>query len=257
MLERNGDAKVSVQNQHLLTVVIPNHNYGRYLGRAIDSVIAQDYASIELIVIDDGSDDDSLDVVRTRLAGQTRLKRGYVIALEHNRGKLGALNAGMNDINGEYLITLDADDWLAPNYASRCISELRSRRLRDPSLGFVYTDCNLVDEYEAPIDRGRSVAFDYELVGRSSFLPEPAVMLASAFKQAAPFDESIRVATKHHKWCRVVANGWTGYHIAEPLFFYRMHEHNLSGIGQRIMAETQNGEHSERILSGYWQVARG
>jgi glycosyltransferase involved in cell wall biosynthesis len=248
---------MSAEPGHLLTVLVPNYNYGEYIADAVDSVAAQDYQAIELIVVDDGSDDDSAAAARERIAAAgDRLHRGIVIELERNRGKLGAINAALERIRGEYLITLDADDWLKPNYASRCISELRQRRMRDPSLGFIYTDCKLVDRHGAAIDRGRSVAFDRELVGRLSFLPEPALMLTSAFMQAAPFDESIRVATKHHKWRRVVDNGWTGYHISEPLFCYRMHSNNMSGIGRRVMSESESGERGERILSGYWEVAQ-
>jgi len=245
-------------NGHLLTVLVPNHNYGAFIGEALDSVMAQDYPAIELIVVDDGSTDDSVAVVERRLQrARGRLRRASLIELRDNRGKLGAINAALHRIRGEYLITLDADDWLSPSYASRCIAELRRQRLRDPHMGFVYTDCELVDREGVFIDRGRSVAFDRDLVGKLSFLPEPALMLSTAFTQAAPFDEGIRVATKHHKWCRVVDNGWKGHHIPEALFSYRMHTGNMSGIGRRVMSEAENGERGERILSGYWEVTQG
>lgn len=248
---------INALNDHLLTVLIPNYNYARYIGDAIDSVLKQNYPAIELIVVDDGSRDSSASVIQTRLAEENTLIRHELITLDQNQGKLAAMNAALTRITGEYLITLDADDWLDPDYASRCIAELRQRRLRDPDIGFIYTDCNLVDENGNAIDRGRSVTFDRELVGKLSFLPEPALMLTRAFKEAAPFDESIRVATKHHKWCRVVENGWIGHHIPEPLFYYRMHTENLSGIGERVMAESGEGKRGERILSGYWKIAQG
>ncbi len=247
----------SAFNDHILTVLIPNYNYGKYIAQAIDSILAQDYPAIELIIVDDGSKDNSVAEIEKKLSGDNHLYRSELIALEQNRGKLAAINASLSHLTGEFLITLDADDWLTPSYASRCITELRQRRMRDPNLGFIYSDCNLVDQYGVAIDQGRSTAFDRELVGKMSFLPEPAVMLTRAFMEVAPFDETIRVATKHHKWRRVVENGWTGYHIAEPLFYYRMHTNNLSGIGKRIITEAENGERGERILSGYWDIARG
>jgi len=241
---------------HLLTILIPNYNYAEYIGKSIESVMAQDYPAIELVVVDDGSQDDSVDEVRRILTRKNRLVRSELIVLDHNRGKLGAINAALSRIRGEYLITLDADDWLSEAYASRCISELRKRRSRDPSLGFIYSDCHLVDDNANAIDEGHSVTFDRDLVGKVSFLPEPALMLTRAFMEVAPFDETIRIATKHHKWRRVVANGWVGHHIPEPLFYYRMHTNNLSGIGQRVMTEVGQGRCGERILSGYWDIAR-
>lgn len=242
---------------HLLTVLMPNYNYGNYIGQAIDSIFAQDYPAIELIIVDDGSTDNSVDEIQKKFKENKRINNCKLVVLEHNRGKLGAINAAQDHLTGEFLITLDADDWLSPGYASRCIAELRQKRLRDPNLGFIYSDCTLVDETGKLIDFGRSTTFKRSLVEKLSFLPEPALMLTRAFKEVMPFDESIRVATKHHKWCRIVNNGWTGYHIAEPLFYYRMHSNNLSGIGERVISETDKGEYGERILSGYWGIAKG
>jgi glycosyltransferase involved in cell wall biosynthesis len=242
---------------NLLTVLIPNYNYGEYIGTAIDSIFAQDYPAIELIIVDDGSTDNSVAEIQKKFKENNNLQSCELLALEQNRGKLGAINTAQDHLRGEFLITLDADDWLSPGYASRCITELRQKRLRDPNLGFIYSDCNLVDEFGNAIDYGRSTTFKRSLVEKLSFLPEPALMLTRAFTEVMPFDESIRVATKHHKWCRIVNNGWTGYHIAEPLFSYRMHSNNLSGIGKRIITEAEKGEYGERILSGYWGISKG
>ncbi|MEX2499002.1 MAG: glycosyltransferase family A protein [Wenzhouxiangellaceae bacterium] len=240
---------------HLLTVAIPNYNYGSYIKRAIESVFAQDYADIELIVVDDGSSDDSVQVVEQALAAPNRLYRAELIRFDHNQGKLGALNAAVEQARGRYFIILDADDWLTSHYASRCINELRHRRKQNEAIGFIYSDCKLMDADGEYIDRGCSTPFDRDLVGRLSFLPEPALTLTEAIRQAAPFDARIRQATKHHKWCRIVANGWIGHYINEPLFYYRMHGENMSGIGERVTAEAERGSRGERILSGYWQVS--
>ena len=247
----------NVLKDHLLTVLIPNYNYGDYIGTAIDSIFAQDYPAIELIIVDDGSTDNSVAEIQKKFKENHKLHRCELLVLEQNRGKLSAINAAQDHLTGEFLITLDADDWLSPGYASRCIAELRQKRLRDPNLGFIYSDCNLVDESGNAIDYGRSTTFKRSLVEKLSFLPEPALMLTRAFTEVMPFDESIRVATKHHKWCRIVNNGWTGFHIAEPLFSYRMHSNNLSGIGKRIITEAEKGEYGERILSGYWGISKG
>ncbi|MDT8409959.1 MAG: glycosyltransferase family A protein [Wenzhouxiangellaceae bacterium] len=241
--------------EHLLTIAIPNYNYSSYIERAIESVLAQDYADIELIVVDDASDDDSVRAAERALAGQDRLHHAELVRFDRNQGKLAALNTAIEQARGRYFIILDADDWLATHYASRCIRELRHRREKNEAIGFVYSDCKLMDATGNYIDRGCSTPFDRDLVGRLSFLPEPALTLTEAIRQAAPFDARIRQATKHHKWCRIVANGWIGHYINEPLFYYRMHDENMSGIGKRVMAEADSGSRGERILSGYWQVS--
>ncbi|MGD8326136.1 MAG: glycosyltransferase family A protein [Sphingomonadales bacterium] len=241
----------------LLSILIPSHNYGRFLPFTVESVIAQDYGPIELIIVDDGSSDDSYKIAKELLAGSDRFVKSKVVPLEKNRGKLGAINEGMAYIHGEYCIILDADDLLDANYASRCIEELNKARKKDQKVAFVYTDCHLISEAGEEIDRGRSTAFKPELIKQYSFIPEPAVVLTEILKQAGPFDESIRRGTKHHKWQRIINNGWWGQHIAEPMFCYRMHGNNLSGIGQRVIGEIQSGQGGERILSGYWPTVAG
>ena len=237
---------------NLLTVVMPNYNYGRFIDEAIRSVAAQTHAPIELIVVDDASTDDSVAVATATLAQMTNLFDTKLIALPENVGKLGALNRALASVRGEYFMIQDSDDLLTPDYASRTIAELLEARKTDPSIGFIYTDCMLVSQTGEILDRGKSTAFDAKLLEEYSFVPEPAMCLAKPVLEAGPYDEAIRKGTKHHKWRRIVANGWMGRHLAEPIFYYRMHDKNLSGIGKRVIEEVEKGQRGHRILSGYW-----
>jgi glycosyltransferase involved in cell wall biosynthesis len=237
---------------HLLTIVMPNYNYARYVADAIDSVIRQTYQPIELIVVDDGSTDNSLEIIEQSLARADKLFHTQVIAIGKNVGKLGAINLALGKIRGDYCIILDSDDRLLPDYAAKCIAALTAARKEQSRVAFVYTDCNLINAQGQAIDRGKSAPFDPLLLEQFSYIPEPAVVLSKAVIEAGPFDESIKRGTKHHKWRRIVANGWRGVHLPEPLFCYRMHDSNLSGIGKRITTEVESGQQGERILSGYW-----
>lgn len=240
---------------HLLSVIMPNYNYSQYIAEAIQSVAQQDYRPIELIVVDDASTDNSLEVVEETLSQIDSFERVEVISMKANGGKLAAINRALGEIRGEYSIILDSDDCLTPQYVTRCIAELLSAQKADPRIGFVYTDCTLVAHDGEELDRGKSTAFDPELIKELSYVPEPAVVMTRALVEAGPFDVSIRRGTKHHKWRRIVDNGWYGKHLAEPLFFYRMHDRNLSGIGKAVLAEVDNGRQGHRILSGYWPTA--
>ena len=237
---------------NLLTVVMPNYNYGRFIDEAIRSVAQQTYAPIELIVVDDASTDDSVAVATESLSKVTNLFDTKLIALDKNVGKLGALNRAMPHVRGEYFMILDSDDLLTPEYAARTISVLVEARKADPTIGFIYTDCMLVSPTGEVLDRGKSTAFDAKMLEEYSFVPEPAMCLAKPVLDAGPYDEAIRKGTKHHKWRRIVANGWIGQHLAEPIFYYRMHDKNLSGIGKRVIEEVEKGQRGHRILSGYW-----
>ena len=239
----------------LLTVIIPNYNYATYIAETIHSVYRQNCKEIELILVDDGSTDASLQVIEEALqSAPAHVVSTEVIRQSINKGKLAGINLALEKSTGEYCIILDADDLLTDNYATRCINTLNDVRKKNPDIGFVYTDCYLIDESGKQMDRGRSTAFDRRKLLTMSFIPEPAVTLTALLKEAGPYDEEIRRGTKHHKWLRIVENGWIGYHLAEPLFSYRMHGENLSGIGRRVSTELQNGKRGERILSGYWPV---
>jgi len=245
----------SQKKDGLLSIIIPNHNYGQFVGQAIESVARQDYEPIELIVVDDGSTDNSLEIINESIAQVTNLERVELIVHPQSQGKLGVMNRTMNLIQGEYYIALDADDYLSEGYARRCVGELKRSHALDNRIGFVYTDCNLISETGHWLAPGKSTAFDADLLAEWSFIPAPAVVLTEAMVQAGPFDESIHKGTKHHTWQRIVSNGWKGLHLPEPLFYYRMHSGNVSGIGDRILSEVENGRKSEHMLSGYWPTA--
>lgn len=239
----------------LLSVVIPNYNYARFVAEAIASIAAQTYSPIELIVVDDASTDNSVEAIREALEEhEGRFVSARLIAMEENAGKLAALNRALPHVRGKYFVIHDSDDVLTPGYATRTIAELEDARAEDPSIAIIYTDCMLISATGETLDRGKSAAFDPALLERYSFIPEPAMCLAAPVLDAGPYDEAIRKGTKHHKWKRIVANGWNGRHIPEPLFCYRMHDGNLSGIGKRVIAEVERGEGGERILSGYWPL---
>jgi glycosyltransferase involved in cell wall biosynthesis len=236
---------------NLLSIIIPNHNYGQFIAETIACVDAQDYAPIELIIVDDASSDNSVEVI-TEAVKSLELSNVQIITVEENVGKLGAINRALEVVNGSYGMILDADDYVIPGYVTRCIAELEKARAIDPKIAFVYTDCNLIDAKGEYLDRGKSIPFDAEKVETLSYIPEPAVVLTKIMLETAPYDVKIRRGTKHHKWKRIVANGWKGQHIPEPLFSYRMHDANMSGIGKKVMAEVGEGKKGHVILSGYW-----
>jgi glycosyltransferase involved in cell wall biosynthesis len=98
----------------LATVVISNFNYGRFLGSAIESALAQSHSSAEVIVVDDGSTDDSRTVISSF---GDRIKPMF----QTNRGQASALNAGFKASNGQVIIFLDADDTLLPTAVEKAV----------------------------------------------------------------------------------------------------------------------------------------
>jgi glycosyltransferase involved in cell wall biosynthesis len=242
----------------LVSVIVCNYNHGRYLERAIESLAEQTHRPIELRFVDDASTDASR-ILMKRLAGRFRARFAAIDTLhrQQNAGKLACLNSSLDRFRGDLALVFDADDVLCPTFLEESIDALCAQRLRDPSVAFVYTDCELIDSGGSELGIGRSLPWDRDLLERSSYIPGCAVTMAAALLAAAPFDESVRVGTKHHTWLRLKSAGWKGHHLARPLFSYRLHAKNNSGIGARLLPELNGRPGAERLLGRVWPTATG
>src|SRR5437870_4088924 len=103
-----------------VSIVVNNHDYGRFLGSSISSALEQRDASVEVVVVDDGSSDESRDVI-AGYAGQ------ITAVLQDNLGQKAACNAGLAACTGDVVLFLDADDVLAPSTAA-AVAEIFARR---------------------------------------------------------------------------------------------------------------------------------
>lgn len=98
-----------------VSVIVPVFNNSQYIGTAIDSIINQDFDSYEIIIIDDGSTDDSLDIVNEKLRSTDVPNK---VIHQENKGVSSARNKGIEVSDGDYLVFVDADDYIAPNHLS-------------------------------------------------------------------------------------------------------------------------------------------
>jgi len=114
-----------------VTVVIPCYNYGRFLPAAVGSAISQTSVTVDVVIVDDASTDDSLAVARRLEAIQPGLT---VLAHQRNCGPVDTFNDGLAAATGEFLVRLDADDLLTPGSLARAVAVMRAF----PSVGLVY-----------------------------------------------------------------------------------------------------------------------
>ncbi len=240
----------------LVSVIVPNYNYGRYLERAIESLALQTHPAIELWLVDDASSDNSRSAI-ARVAERFRARFHSIetILRNENTGKLACINATLERTRGEFVLVLDADDLLAPGFLEKSLRALSAHRRRNPSVAFIYTNCQLIDSRERVLGVGRSLPWDRSLLERSSYIPGCAVTLSAALRAAAPFDESIRVGTKHHVYLQLCTAGWEGRHLPRQLFSYRLHASNLSGIGRRLLPTAGRRANINPLLGDHWPTA--
>lgn len=156
-------------------------------------------------------------------------------------------NLSLDRVRGDLTVVFDADDMLCPTYIEDSIDALRAHRQRDPSVAFVYTDCELIDSEGRVLGIGKSLPWDRDPLERSSYIPGCALTLAAALRAGAPFDESIRVGIKQRGQLE-------GRHLPSPLFSYRRHANNISGIGG-LLPELNRRRESERLLGQVWPIA--
>ena len=131
-----------VDNNFLVTIYLVNHNYGRFVQQAIDSIYCQSYRPIELIIIDDGSSDESRTVIENELLGRIDNSISVSVIHQDNKGLTKTNNVALRLANGDFIMRLDADDWLAPEAVEKMVGRL----IESPDKGLVFCDYFEVDE---------------------------------------------------------------------------------------------------------------
>jgi len=192
----------------LASIVIPCHNHGRYLNEAIEGAMAQTYRPIEVIVVDDGSTDNSAEV-----AGR------YPVTLvtQKNQGVGAALNHGIRVARGQYLVRLDADDKLHPAFVERCIQVLEEHA--EPA--FVYTWVILFGERDGIF---HSKPYNLCRLKLGNYIPGTAVIRREAIEAVDGFDTSLTWLEDWDLWLSLAERGLFGRLLPEPLLYYRQHE---------------------------------
>ncbi|WP_281978546.1 glycosyltransferase [Pseudorhizobium flavum] len=131
----------------LVSVIMPVYNHGRYVADALASVIDQDWRPLEIIVIDDGSTDDSLEILRRTVGGLPR-EAGLTVHLKSrsNQGAHATINEGLNLATGDYLAVINSDDLYLPGRLRRCVAAAQAHGAR---MVFSYVDP--VDDDNQPL----------------------------------------------------------------------------------------------------------
>jgi glycosyltransferase involved in cell wall biosynthesis len=123
----------------VLSVTVTNYNYGHYLPRAIESILDQSFDDFELIIIDNASTDDSLEVITRYSEADGRIR---VIAHRENQGMCASLRESCDVSRGRYRVHVDADDWILTRDAFAAQVELLERH---PKVAFVYSSMTMVN----------------------------------------------------------------------------------------------------------------
>lgn len=196
-----------------VSVVVPAYNHADFLPFAINSLLAQDCPSVEIIVLDDGSTDHTpkiLDRYRDKVRCESHA----------NMGQAETLNKGWGLAKGDILGYLSADDILEPQAVSKALAVLSA----NPSAVAVYPDYNLIDPYSTVVRRVRAPDFEFckALLGNEC-LPGPgAFFRRSALRLAGGWNAAFRQMPDYDFWLRLGLYG-DFVHLKEVLASFRVH----------------------------------
>lgn len=198
----------------LVSIVIPVYNHAEYIGEAINSVLAQDYHEIELIVINDGSTDNTKDVL-------DKYSDKVTIIYQDNIGQAATLNKGWSIASGDILAYLSSDDTILPAAVSRAVDTL----LNDDTLSVVYPDFYLLDPYSRIVRKVTTPEFEYAkmLTHVSCPIGPGAFFRKEAFVKSGDWDCSLRQMPDYDFWLRMGLHGRIA-RIPEVLAGFRVHE---------------------------------
>lgn len=214
-----------------IAVVVPAYNAAGYLRRALDSVLAQSRPPVEIVVVDDGSQDGTAELVEREYAGRVRVLR------QANRGPSAARNVGIAAVSATFVAFLDADDWWAAEKLERQAAVLAAR----PELLAVYTALQVHhDPPETPTWVSPACPEEElprELMLRNPGMPPSCVVVRrSAVLEAGGFQERHAGCEDWALWIELARRGRLAG-VAEPLTHYRLSPEGLSGDADRMFAD--------------------
>jgi len=206
-----------------VSILIPCYNYGRFLGEAIESALAQTHPALEVIVMDDGSSDNTQSVA-AGYSGRVRYHH------TPNQGLSATLNTALQLATGAYYVWLDADNRLAPGFVSKTVAAMQS--VDDPLLAFVYTQQRYFGDREG-------------LTARPPFVPnrlkdrnyiDACSLVRTDVGRRFLYDTRPLVSRvpDYDFYLTLSENGFYGLLLDQPLVDYRVHSSSMGRtIGNR------------------------
>lgn len=213
-------------NSPKVSVCMPNYNYGRFIGEAIQSVLDQTFTDFELIVIDDASTDDSISIIEQFSDNRIKLYRNG-----RNIGRRKNINKCLSLCSGDYVSILPSDGIYSPLSIEKKVNILDSY----PKIGLVYSAVTYVDENSITIGEHRPFDQKYiksgenefrRLIFRNYIYTIAAMVRRECYMTLGLFNPEIARARDWEMWLRITLNNYDVAFITKPLAYERIHSAN-------------------------------
>jgi glycosyltransferase involved in cell wall biosynthesis len=211
-----------VTGSPLVSVVTPSFNMARFLGETVESVLSQDYPNIDYLVMDGGSTDGTLELLR-KYEGRLRW------ISERDEGQADAVNKGFRRCKGEIFTFLNADDTYYPGAVRAAVEAFG----RHPEAAVVYGDAWYTAEDGSAIRRYPVDPYDYERLGHLCYICQPASFIRSrVFAEVGGLNKELHLTLDYDLWLRISARH-PMVKIARELATSRMYADNKTMSRQR------------------------
>ena len=210
-------------DQPLVSIITPSFNQAPYIEATIKSVLSQAYPRIEYIIMDGGSTDGTVDIIK-----QYENKIAWWVS-EKDKGQTDAINKGFGRATGTIFAWLNSDDTYEPGAVSAAVKYLQEH----PQVGMVYGDCNFIDEKGKIIGRFNAAQTDHRLIRQGYVhIPQQTMFFrGDLWKQVGPLDPSFYFAMDYDLWTRISARSEIKY-VPQTWANFRLHT-----SGKTIMAD--------------------
>ena len=211
-----------------VSVIVPMHNSSKHIQECIESVINQTYKNIELIIVDDKSTDNSLEI-----AESIKDERIKIIKLSQNVGAAMARNRGIDEASGEYICFLDSDDYW---YKEKI--EKQVKFIKENDYTFIYS------AYEFLKENKKHIAYVPESITYKQALKNTTIFTSTVMfnmkylNKKDIYMENVKRGQDTLTWWKVLKKGITAYGINKPLAIYRVGEKSLSSNKLKALKRT-------------------
>ena len=217
-----------------ISVIIPTFNYGKYIKRAIESILTQTYQDVEIIVVDDGSTDNTREIIRSKQSDKIRY------FYQENKGAPSARNKGIVESKGKYIAFLDADDEWLPTKLEKQVDKFQRSSNK---VALIYGWAKIIDEKGNLFMKFQSRTQGEilrEILDRS-FMPSSTVIVKKeCFHAVGLFDENFTSCQDREMWTRIA----TQYQVEVlPEYLARIYRHSGFSIGAS----------PKKVIYGYYQ----
>ncbi|MBN2900107.1 MAG: glycosyltransferase [Clostridia bacterium] len=216
-----------MKNSPVVTIYITNYNYAKYIQQSIESVLKQTYKDYELIIIDDGSTDNSKEIIE-----QYREYPNVRIVYQKNKGLNITNNIAMRLASGQYLVRLDADDYWDIEYLEKVVEKMES----DPEIGLVFPDYYYVDSDGKMTGVEKRFNFEEEVTLYDLPAHGACTLIRLEFlRRLGGYNESFACQDGYDLWLKFISSHKVA-NVNTPLFYYRRHGNNLTTNEERILS---------------------